>query len=47
MSYSLAKVWARKIYAGTKTIDDVAEKYGDAGVAAVKAAYLSLYGVEL
>lgn len=47
MSQSLAKIWARKIHAGTKTLDDVAEKYGEEGVEAVKQAYLLLYGVEL
>ena len=47
MSQSLAKIWARKIYAGTKTLEDVEEKYGQDGVDAVKAAYLALYGVEL
>ena len=47
MSASLAKIWARKIYDGTKTIGDVYAKYGDAGVSAVTEAYYDLYGVEL
>lgn len=47
MSNSLAKIWARRIHAGTRTLDEVNEKYGQEGVDAVKQAYLSLYGEEL
>lgn len=47
MTKSLAKIWARKIHDGSKTIDNVAEKYGPEGVAMVKAAYFLLYGEEL
>lgn len=47
MSNSMAKIWARRIHDSTKTIDDVFAKYGNAGVAAVKSAYLALYGEEL
>ena len=47
MSQSLAKIWARKIHDGTKTLEDVEAKYGAEGVTAVKQAYLLLYGVEL
>ena len=43
MSAALAKIWARLIYKGVKTIEDVPEE----GVEAVKAAYLALYGTEL
>ena len=43
MSGALAKIWARLIYKGVKTIEDVPEE----GVEAVRAAYLALYGVEL
>lgn len=47
MSDSLAKIWARKIRVGTKKLSDVEEKYGDAGVEAVKRAYFELYGESL
>ena len=47
MSKSLAKIWARKIHDGTKTIADVEAKYGPTGVTAVKEAYFLLYGVEI
>lgn len=38
-----AKIWARLIYKGVKTIDDVPEKQKDA----VKKAYTDLFGIEL
>ena len=47
MSESLAKIWARRIHAGAHTIEEVAQKFGQAGVDAVKAAYFELYGEEL
>jgi hypothetical protein len=47
MSQALAKIWARRIHAGAHTIDEVLDKYGHSGVAAVKAAYYDLYGEEL
>lgn len=47
MSYSLAKIWARRIHAGAHTIDEVEERYGAEGVAAVKQAYFDLYGIHL
>lgn len=47
MSTSLAKIWARRIHDGAKTLDDVRAKYGEAGVEAVKEAYFALYGEEL
>ena len=47
MSTSLAKIWARRIHDGAKTIDDVAEKYGDSGVEAVRHAYFILFGEEI
>ena len=43
MSTTMAKIWARLIYKGVKTIDDVPE----GGEEAVRAAYLALFGVEL
>lgn len=47
MSPSLAKIWARRIYAGTRTLDEVEDRYGTAGVIAVRAAYFELYGEEI
>lgn len=47
MSKALAKIWARRIHDGAKTLDEVFEKYGDAGVEAVRSAYFDLYGVEI
>jgi hypothetical protein len=47
MSKSMAKIWARRIYAGTRTLDEVEEKYGQEGVDAVKQAYLEIYGEEI
>lgn len=44
MSKSLAKIWARKIHDGSKSISDVEEKYGPDGVKAVKDAYFILFG---
>lgn len=43
MSKSMAKIWARRIYAGTRTIDEVPKADQDK----VKQAYLELYGIEL
>lgn len=47
MSSTLANVWARRIHAGAHTLEEVEERYGASGVAAVKQAYFNLYGVEL
>ena len=47
MSDSLAKIWARRIHAGTRTIKEVEERYGAEGVTAVKQAYFLLYGEEI
>lgn len=47
MSYSMAKIWARRIHAGAHTIDEVREKYGDDGVTIVARAYYELFGEEL
>lgn len=47
MSKSLAKIWARRIHAGTHTIDEVEERYGDEGVQMVRDAYFALYGEEI
>lgn len=43
MSYSKAKIWARRIHAGAHTIDEVEEEYQDL----VRTAYYDLYGEEL
>lgn len=43
MSYAKAKIWARLIHKGEKTIDDVPK----AGKAIVKQAYLDLFGEEI
>ena len=47
MSESLAKIWARRIYAGAHTLDEVFARFGNEGVAAVRSAYFDLYGIEL
>ena len=47
MSMSLAKIWARRIHDGAKTIDDVRDKYGEEGVQQVEQAYFALYGEPL
>ena len=47
MSYSLAKIWARKIHDGSKGLDDVFLKYGNEGVEQVRQAYYNLYGEEI
>lgn len=47
MSKSLAKIWARRIHDGVKTIDEVEERYGAEGVAAVRAAYKELFGQDI
>ena len=47
MSDARAKIYARCIYRGTITIDEIQERYGDDGVSAVKRAYYILYGEEL
>lgn len=44
MSDALAKVWARRIHAGTRTLSEVQERYGDEGVEQVQEAYYLLYG---
>lgn len=43
MSYAKAKIWARLIHKGEKTIDDVAKK--DQKI--VREAYLDLFGEEI
>ena len=43
MSYAKAKIWARRIYAGAHTIDEVPE----ADQAIVRQAYMDLYGEEI
>lgn len=43
MSYAKAKIWARLIHKGEKTIDDVPK----ADRAIVKKAYLDLFGEEI
>lgn len=47
MSEVMAKIWARRIYAGTRTIKEVDERYGQAGHEAVREAYFELYGVDI
>lgn len=47
MSKSMAKIWARRIHDGAYTLDDVAEKYGDEGVAQVQEAYRQLFGTDI
>lgn len=47
MSKALANIWARRIYAGAHTIDEVNQKYGAEGVQAVREAYYILYGKEI
>ena len=44
MSDALAKIWARRIYAGTRTLEEVYERYGDEGAEKVQNAYYLLYG---
>ena len=36
MSDALAKIWARRIYAGTRTLEEVYERYGDEGAEKVQ-----------
>lgn len=43
MTHAKAKIWARLIHKGQRTIDDVAE----ADRADVRAAYLEIFGEEL
>ena len=43
MSRAKAKIWARLIYKGEKTINDVPEEYQDL----VREVYVELYGEEL
>ena len=47
MSEAMAKIWARRIYAGTRTIEEVDERYGQAGHKAVRDAYYELFGVDI
>ena len=47
MNEALAKIWARRIYAGAHTIEEVEEKYGADGAQMVRDAYYELYGEEL
>lgn len=47
MSSALARLWARKIHDGKKTVTELRDKYGDDGYAAVKEAYFELYGEDL
>ena len=47
MSASLAKIWARRIHAGTHTISEVEAKYGPEGVEQVSQAYYNLFGETL
>lgn len=47
MSNALAKIWARRIYARTHTIEEVDERYGVEGHKAVVSAYYKLYGIDL
>ena len=47
MTEAMAKIWARRIYAGTRSVDEVQERYGVDGVEMVKVAYYKLYGEEL
>lgn len=43
MTYAKAKIWARLIYKGNKTIEDVPDEYRDL----VRQAYLDIYGEPL
>ena len=47
MTYTLAKIWARRINAGAHTISEVYSKYGEEGVELVHKAYFELYGQEV
>lgn len=47
MTEALAKIWARRIKAGTRTIEEVEEKYGAEGVEQVRKAYFLLFGEEI
>lgn len=47
MTEALAKIWARRIKAGTRTIEEVTEKYGEEGAEQVRRAYFLLYGEEI
>lgn len=47
MTKSLAKIWARRIHDGAKTLDDVLQKYGPEGVSMVREAYFMLFGEEI
>ena len=47
MSAALAKIWARRIYAGEHTLTEVKAKYGKSGENAVKQAYYELFGKEI
>lgn len=47
MTEALAKIWARRIYAGTRTIEEVEERYGSEGADMVREAYQRMYGEEI
>lgn len=44
MTKSLAKIWARRIHAGTRTKQEVKDRYSEEGYQMVKEAYFLLYG---
>lgn len=44
MTAPLAKIWARRIHAGTRTLDEVNERYGSNGFIMVSEAYFELFG---
>lgn len=47
MTRAKAKIWARRIYAGAHTIEEVEDQFGEEGVRMVRAAYYELYGEEI
>ena len=47
MTKPLAKIWARRIHDGAKTIEEVEERYGEGGVDMVRAAYFELFGQDI
>lgn len=47
MTMAKAKIWARRIYAGAHTIEEVEAQFGAEGAAMVRAAFYNLYGYEI
>ena len=44
MTKAKAKIWARRIKAGSHTIEEVEERFGQEGANMVRTAYFELFG---